>query len=89
MILLTGHLKNKQLSKLKLPVKNKQTKKSDNPVTSCPKVKSIQVKEVENVFKQTTQSTVIELKFDSTVIYMGIAEAYKLEKELKSTLGLV
>jgi len=69
-------------------VKNKQPKKSDKPLHTCPKIKTIQVKEIENVFKQTAQSTLIELTFDDIVLTMGIAEAYKLEKQLKNTLGL-
>lgn len=87
MTLLNGHRKTKQRHPKNRHMK-KQTKKSDNVLKECPKIKNVTVKEVQNVFNETAQSTVLQLDFDGIVIYMGVAEAYKLEKQLRTTLGL-
>lgn len=67
----------------------KTTIKKEKPILKpVPKIHSITVKEVENVFNETTEKTVLQLEFDDINIYMGIAEGYKLEKQLRTILGL-
>lgn len=66
----------------------KQTEKNRSILKQAPKIQNLTIKEVQNVFNETTQTTVIELQFDDTVVYMGIAEAYKFQKQLKTILGL-